>query len=200
MTDKEIRNRANTLENLQIWARQRANQFSIITVCNYNHYQDSKNEKGPTKGPAEGHKQECKEVKNNIGRSSKKTDADPRVKEFLSFWKETFTQTTGQPYTFNYGKEGKLIKNLLQVHSLETLQDTARQFFRDEQCKRRGLTIGIFHQEINRLLSLKGMNPLEEARREMAERRAIEAKQTPKTFQGSPVEEVKGILEEGGIE
>jgi len=60
----------------------------------------------------------------------------------------------------------KVIKNLLSVHDLPTLQDSIRAFFKDEQCKRRGLTIGIFKQEINRLNGLKGMDPLEMAKRE----------------------------------
>ena len=101
----------------------------------------------------------------NNGRSKKETD--PQVKEFLNYWGETFLQETGQSYVFTYGKEGKLIKDLLKVHSFEALQNLTSQFFRDEQCKRRGLTIGIFRQEVNRLLSLKGLDPLEQARREL---------------------------------
>ena len=101
-----------------------------------------------------------------IGRSQNK-ETDPRVKEFLNYWGETFKKETGQPYVFSYGKEGKLLKDLLQVHSIETLQEAAREFFKDEQCRRRGLTIGIFFQEINRLLSLKAMDPLEQAKREI---------------------------------
>jgi ribosomal protein L30E len=102
--------------------------------------------------------------KKNIGRSK---DTDPRVKGFFTYWSETFLQETGQPYVFSFGKEGKLAKDLLQVHSLETLQEITKLFFRDEQCKRRGPTIGIFFQEINRLLGMKGMNPLEQAKREL---------------------------------
>ncbi len=107
----------------------------------------------------------------NIGRSSKKKDADPRVKDFLNFWGETFERETGQPYVFTYGKEGMLINDLLKVHSFETLQETTRIFFRDEQARRRGLTIGIFRQEVNRLLSLRGLDPLEQAKRELKEDR-----------------------------
>jgi phage replication O-like protein O len=104
-------------------------------------------------------------TKTNNGRSKKETD--PRVKEFLNYWSETFSREIGQPYTFSFAKEGSLVKRLLQVHSLETLQEMTRAFFKDEQCKRRGLTIGIFFQEINRLNGLKSMNPLEQAKREL---------------------------------
>ena len=109
-------------------------------------------------------KESIKETYN--GRSQKQTD--PRVKDFFSYWGETFQRETDQPYIFSYGKEGKLTKDLLKVHSIETLQEVTRAFFKDEQCKRRGLTIGIFFQEINKLLSVKAMNPLEQAKRELA--------------------------------
>lgn len=98
--------------------------------------------------------------------SGKKTP-DPRVKQFFDYWGETFQEETGKPYVFSFGKDGKLIKDLLNVHSLELLQDTTKAFFKDERCKQRGLTIGIFFQEINRLLSTRAMNPLEQARREL---------------------------------
>jgi hypothetical protein len=107
---------------------------------------------------------ECKELK-NIGRSKKQID--PKVKEFLTYWEEIFKKETGQPYVFSFGKDGKLVKDLLKVHPLEVLKDNAKNFFRDEQCKRRGPTIGIFFQEINRLIGLKAMNPLEEAKRDI---------------------------------
>ena len=81
---------------------------------------------------------------------------------------QTFLQKTGQPYVFSFGKEGRLIKSLLQVHDLATLQNTVKDFFRDDQCKRRGPTIGIFYQELNRLLGMKGMDPLEQAKRDLS--------------------------------
>lgn len=149
------------------------NRFLIITICNYEKYQGMEEENNttdritdrPTAAQQSHTIKEVKEVK-NIGRSQKK-ETDPKVREFLNYWGETFQKETGQPYVFSYGKEGELIKNLFKVHSFETLQETMRAFFRDEQARRRGLTIGIFFQEINRLLSLKAMNPLEQAKKEL---------------------------------
>jgi hypothetical protein len=147
--------------------------YSIVTVRNYNLYQSEAFMELTTNlttncQPTDTDKNYKKE-KNNIGRSKKQSD--PRVKEFLNYWGETFQRETGQPYVFSFGKDGNLIKNLLAVHDLSTLQDLTKTFFKDEQCKRRGLTIGIFYQEINRLLSLKVMNPLEQAKREWAMQR-----------------------------
>lgn len=102
----------------------------------------------------------------NTTLSGKKTP-DARVKKFFDYWGETFLQETGQPYVFSFGKDGKLLKDLLAVHPLELLQETCRAFFKDERCRLRGFAIGIFKLEINRLLSMKAMNPLEQAKREL---------------------------------
>jgi len=150
----------------------RDNRFSIISICNYEKFQSTEGEEEATEETIEGttgEQQESiiKEVKKirSIGRSKKQTD--PQVKDFFSFWGETFQKETGQPYVFSFGKEGNLIKTLLKVYSLETLQDMAKTFFKDQQCRRRGLTIGIFYLELNRLLGQKAMDPLEQVRREM---------------------------------
>ena len=99
----------------------------------------------------------------NTGRSKKQTD--PRVRQFLDHWRKTFLSKTGQPYVPSYGKDGKLIGDMLQVHPLEKLEEMVEVFFQDDRCKRRGLTVGIFFQELNRLMAQKGCDPLEEARR-----------------------------------
>ena len=53
-TPKQIRNRLALLENAGIWARKRASKFSVITVCNYEYYQNPENYKGQAKGQGEG--------------------------------------------------------------------------------------------------------------------------------------------------
>ena len=99
------------------------------------------------------------------GRSKKETD--PRVKEFLDFWAKTFLQETGSPYSFSWKIEGKLAKDLLKVHSPETLQDAAKRFFKDDEARRKGFDIGMFKWMLNRIISKKAMDPLEQARREL---------------------------------
>ena len=71
ISPKKIRARIALLKNLGIWARQRASHFSIITVCNYCHYQGCLNAEGPGKGPSEGqaratYKNDKNEKKNYI--------------------------------------------------------------------------------------------------------------------------------------
>lgn len=198
-----------TMRNLAI---QTDTHYSTVTILNYDLYQSSHPENmAGTLTPNGQATDTNKNDKNEKKSLSPNKKGDPRVKEFFDYWKEIFLQQTGQPYVFSYGKEGKLIKNLLQVHDLPVLQNAAKAFYRDEQCRRRGLTIGIFFQEINRLLASRVIDPLEQARREMRERQAARdtqrnqrggemgdsvEKRTPKTF-NNPIEEVKAVLAGG---
>ena len=155
----------NRMRNL---ATQVATHYSIITILNYELYQglDNKELPGTLPGICQpiATNNNNKNEKNKIGRSKKQTD--PRVKEFMDHWRESFCQKTGQPYVPSFGKEGKLIQQMLTVHSLEKLEEMLEVFFHDEQCKRRGFTVAIFFQEINRLVARKELDPLEEAKRQ----------------------------------
>jgi hypothetical protein len=146
----------------------------MITICNYEIYQSKEDENELTDVNTDvrtgdeqvmTNKKDKNEKKKTL--SGKKTP-DPRVKQFFDSWAETFLQETGQPYVFSFGKDGKLLKDLLAVHPLELLQETCRAFFKDERCRLRGFAIGIFFQEVNRLLSTRAMNPLEQAKRELS--------------------------------
>ena len=162
-----------TMRNLDI---QTDTHYSIVTVCNYDVYQSTllKDMIGTLTGNGQANdtnKNYKNDKKKNNGTSGKKTP-DPRVKVFQEFWGEVFLQATGLRYDFSFEKDGKLIKNLLQVHDLPVLEDAARAFFKDEEAKRRGFDIGIFKLMINRLVTRKAMDPLEQARREMKQKEA----------------------------
>jgi|GEM_PF-3027718 hypothetical protein len=182
LTNRQIRTRLVRLEKLGILTRKTTNKFSIITVCNYNYYQDTEGEerqgerqasdKQTTTNKNNKNDKNNKNKNNRDTRNSEKLEGpeeleDPAEKEFLSFWNGTFTRETGQPYFFTGGKEDKLVKSLLQIYSLETLKGLVRFFFQDEQCRRQGLTIQVFYREINRLISLKELDPLAQAKREL---------------------------------
>lgn len=172
LSEKQIRLCMDTLKFRSNVAIKTASKFSIVSIINLETYQGGDTEEGPAEGPAKGQQR----ATNNNVKNEKKTTLsgkktpDQRVKQFFEFWGETFLQETGKPYVLSFGKEGKLVKDLLKVHSLELLQDTVRSFFKDERCKYRGLTIGIFFQEINRLLSTRAMDPLEQAKKELGMR------------------------------
>jgi hypothetical protein len=71
MSEKEIRLRLIFLEKAQNVAIKRTNRFSIITIINWDSYQQQEpiegqhnGQQGANKGPTKGHKQEHKEHKN----------------------------------------------------------------------------------------------------------------------------------------
>ena len=171
MKPRTVHKRMLKLENMRNCALRSDTHYTVVTILNYGLYQGSGKAEGTTQGTGKGQPRDTnknyKNEKNNIGRSSK--DSDPRVKEFFDFWAETFLQETGSPYSFSWGREGKLAKDLLKVHSLETLQDAAKRFFKDDEAKRRGFDIGTFKLMLNRIVSKKAMDPLEQARREIAQ-------------------------------
>lgn len=99
MSIKKLRNRSKILEKLGIWARRRASKFSIITVCNYDYYQNPENAKGHDKGQSKGTMRatDNKEIKINNIRSGQKTP-DPTTKDFLNYWSETFIRNRSTIY------------------------------------------------------------------------------------------------------
>ena len=199
MKPTTVNYRMQKLRDMQNLDIQTDRHYSIVTVRNYNLYQSEAFKELTTNLTTNCQPTDTdKNVKNkkNIGRASQKTDADPNVKSFLNWWKETFTQKTGQPYPLDFGKDGTLIKRLLKTYPVEDLQSLATAFFRDEQAQRRGFSIGIFKLEIPRLITIKAMNPIEQAKRDMAERRVSGEHAQPQNSEPNPIEKLKGILEE----
>ncbi len=169
MDESTVYKRMMKLKNMGNCNIESNTHCSLVTILNYGLYQGIPHDEvtgkvTPKEHPSNTNKNDKNEKKLKNGR---KKESDPRVKEFRNFWGETFQRETGQPYVFSYGKEGSLIQDLLQVHSLETLQDMTKIFFQDERCKQRGLDIGIFKLEINRLIGLKGTNPLKQAKKDL---------------------------------
>lgn len=84
LSEKTIRGCLFCLTNGKQVAVKRASVGSVITICNWETYQSRQNEKGQrraSEGPAKGHKQECKEVKErNI------TPPTPPSDGFTLFW------------------------------------------------------------------------------------------------------------------
>jgi hypothetical protein len=167
MVGRTVHKRMVKLESMRNLVIKSDTHYSTVTILNYDAYQSPQEEEVTPKVTGKGQASDTnKNYKNEKKlKNGRKKEPDPRIKEFFDFWGESFQREIGQPYVFSFGKEGSLTKELLKVHSLDTIKETTKIFFEDEQAKRRGLTIGILYQEINRLLSLRAMDPREEARR-----------------------------------
>ena len=80
---------------------------------------------------------------------------DSRVKEFFTWWEAEYQKRFGEPYVFNGGKDGKLIKDLLRTIPLPKLKELTSRFFssEDKWLQTAGYTIGVFASQINKLTS-----------------------------------------------
>lgn len=190
----KIRRRLELLATTQIITHQTTHQFSIVTICNYNEYQDRENESQHTELHTKRHNDEeksvcspqhsddtatttTKEVKEvKEGKRSGKKNPDPGVNSFLYWFKEEVARATGTPCKIDHGKDGKLIKGLLATYGQERLEGYVNDFLQDERCKRDGLEIGTFYKAINRIAQHHTENPLEAAKREIREREAKNGK------------------------
>ena len=93
---------------------------------------------------------------------------DPRVREFLAAWNSAYREQVGQPYHVAGGKDGALVKGLLNTFDLPRLTDLLATFFDTADPwvqQKSGYTIGVFASQINKLNSTgQDSSP---ARREM---------------------------------
>jgi hypothetical protein len=146
-------------------------KFNILSIQNYNYYQAEAIKKRTLKRTFSGPQVDPPNtlIKNEQCMSAKK--ADPDVKTFILEWEEIWTQKFGEPYTISWGKEGKLVKEILKTHSLQDLRELRDEFFRsqDQFIKAGGYSIGVFKTQLNRLVVTKRDDPVEQARREMRE-------------------------------
>jgi hypothetical protein len=78
---------------------------------------------------------------------------NPDVKKFIEWWSNQFQANFGAEYSVNWGKEGKLVQELLKTSSYIKLVRYAEQFFSDDDAfvKKAGYTIGVFSTQINKL-------------------------------------------------
>ena len=143
------------------------NKYSIVTICNYNKYQDDKreinqatNQQLTNNQPTTNHKQECNNIRikdkdiNTLSSGSKKP-ADPRIKDFIDYAYSTCKEQKGFNLHIDGGKDGIAVKRLLSTHDIETLKKLWDQMLssEDEFIQKAGISIGVFKSQINKLIS-----------------------------------------------
>lgn len=121
-----------------------------------------------------GNKEEPK--KNNIYRGSAKKPTS-HTQEFLKYFGELWSLRVGEgkAYHCNFGKEGKLAKNLLKTFSFKELCELAVAFFDSdsEWLEDKGYTIGVFVTQINRLNAQKETGADAWLQKKLAEKEAV---------------------------
>ncbi len=153
LSEQEIRTCVDSLRKRKNLTIKSTHRFSIITIMNWDIYQGSQDESNPLNNPVLTQSQPHTRIK-ELNKKTLQDSANPAVKEFLSFFATTFKEYTGKEYFVNWGKDSRLVKGLLKVHSLLFLKDLIRIFFKskDEFILKSGHTIGVFHSQINKLI------------------------------------------------
>ncbi len=115
--------------------------------------------------------QECNNDNNTNLQEIKKEDKQIEIKqispvtELLTNWGKAFEYKTGLPGCINWGKDGKIIKELLKIYEYNTLRGLAIMFWRstDKFILNSGYTIGVFKSQIQKLIiDLKKQKDIEE--------------------------------------
>ena len=78
-------------------------------------------------------------------------------------WGKTYSEKFNEAYTHDWGKEGKLVKEILNLHGIEKLRELRDAFFssQDSWIKDKGYTIGVFKTQLNKLnAARKGDEPM----------------------------------------
>ncbi|MCH8055975.1 MAG: replication protein [Deltaproteobacteria bacterium] len=107
--------------------------------------------------PIQGDTKERKTNKDNrVRHKPSPANGDFRIKDLFAWWDQEFKSRFGEPYNFSGGKEGKLLKGILQKYQPDTVKDLAMSFFNSKDTWVRengGFTIGVFCSQINKLVS-----------------------------------------------
>lgn len=140
-------------------------QFSVITICNYNRYQDKFVGVQPALQPASNQRATSEQPLSKNVKNEKKV-TDPNIKTFIDWWFNAYKEKIGEKYLFT-GKDAKIIQTLLKTLSLEEVQLRGKQFFgsKDDFIVKAGYTIGVFQSQINKLSTPKPKSFVTEWRR-----------------------------------
>ena len=79
---------------------------------------------------------------------------NPEVTECLSFYKKLFNEYTEEEPHINFGKDGKLLKSIIQARGLEQTKELLERYFAraDTFTINKGYPIGLFSSQLNSLL------------------------------------------------
>jgi hypothetical protein len=96
-------------------------------------------------------------AKGKPSRSPSTRDSDPRVEEFLRWFAGQYQERLGGRYVVKWGKEGKLIKELLATLEVDELQRRAVCLFESDFFNAKD--IGVLSSQINKLIPSNSGRP-----------------------------------------
>ena len=158
------------LENEQQIEQQKFNKFRLITIINWNKYQNNEqqieqqmnNKRTTSEQPVNTYKNNKKEKKvkndkktNNRVSNDTLLERNPNIKIFIDYFYNKFLETTGRKYMVQGGKDGKTVQRLLGTYIIDELKDLCDKFFisTDEFVLKAGFSIGIFNSIVHKIIS-----------------------------------------------
>ena len=147
-----IRNKLALLKNCRFLDIKSDSKFSIVTILNYDSYQNYKKHLGQQTGQPEdsqrtarGHTEYIKDTKN--------TSIDAPTLRVLGVFYDKYEKRVGKKYVASFGKDGKLMKEMLKVVPEDQIVILMDSFFEstDTFIIQAGYTLGVFRVKINSL-------------------------------------------------
>ena len=95
-----------------------------------------------------------KETKEENGNGEVFTEGKPEVRSLLLFFSSEFVKKHSGPYNIQWGKDGKIMKDLIAVYGVEKLKELISAFFasNDMWIRQVGHSVGILSSTANKLL------------------------------------------------
>lgn len=150
LSPSTIWDKLKILKNINFIDIKSNNKYSIITIINYNQYQNNNN--NPTANPTTSRQpadNQPTHLKNN------KKDKNINTRPLLIYFKEKYEELKQKPYIINWGKDGSIIKSILNAGINEQdIKDAVIKFLtlKDDFVVNNGFTIPIFKSQIQKLL------------------------------------------------
>lgn len=161
ISESKIYRTMEILENEHLIIQQKTNRYTIVSIVNYEEHQENEHQNEqlktdkvniPVNIPVNTSKT-LKRIKknNNIG-------IDPQTsqtKVFIDWWYQQHLAKFNKPYFVQGGKDGSLVKNILDKMTLVEAKRLAEAFFESEDSfvLKAGYTIGVFNSQINKLIT-----------------------------------------------
>ncbi len=138
---------------------------TVLTLLNYEFYQDQKDAKTSLKRHRNDTETTLKHTNKNVknDKNEKKIDVpngtsgkpNPAVKIIIDYYHEKFVGRFGEKPVINGKKDGAIIKGLLGTYGADKLKGLVDRFFEstDQFIVGSGYTIGVFASQINKLIA-----------------------------------------------
>lgn len=160
VTTQNIRTALSKLEKWNFLTNESTKTGRLITIINWGTYQknESTTNKEDNKELTKSQQTANKELTPTKKLKNIKKDTEPSpVKDFIEYASSTFKEKYQAPMFINWGKDGKLVKELLGVYELNKLKEIWGAFLnsKDPFIEKAGRSIGVFQTQVNKLAQAK---------------------------------------------